>query len=154
MSETSTMNTDRLYMDIQGHRLYVELYGWLIHHFLKIKDNYFGDDLHFKTLEEFQGRQSMSLAVDGTEPHGEPSKISNDLDVILSIGVEETGSKLRGTEFHLAWRRNFVPAAERSRKRRDASPCSWKLNLFNVWECMGRVSRGTVLVIQRFLGIN
>jgi hypothetical protein len=90
MAETSTMNTDRLFMDIQGHKLNLELYGWLIHHFMKIKDNYFGDDMHFRTLEEFQGLPSANLAVEGTAPNGEAAKISNDLDVILCISVDQT----------------------------------------------------------------
>ncbi|KAH7385545.1 hypothetical protein DE146DRAFT_769584 [Phaeosphaeria sp. MPI-PUGE-AT-0046c] len=89
MTETSTMNTDRLYMDIQGHRLNLELYGWLVHHFMKIKDNYFGDDLHFKTLEEFQGIPSVSFAVDGMGPDVPHTKLSNDLDVILCVSADE-----------------------------------------------------------------
>lgn len=91
MSETSVSNTDRLFMDIRGHRLYVELYGWLIHHFMKMKDNYFGEDLHFKTLEEFQGIPAQnSVAADGS--NDQPAKIANDLDVILSISVDETSA--------------------------------------------------------------
>lgn len=89
MTETSTMNTDRLFMDIQGSRLSLELYGWLVRHFMKLKDNYFGEDMHFKTLEEFQGLPSQSLATDTTIPNGQPFKISNDLDVILCISAEE-----------------------------------------------------------------
>lgn len=88
MTETSAMNTDRLFMDIRGDKLYLELYGWLVHHFLQIKENYFGDDLHFRTLEEFQGLQSHSLAMDTTTPNGQPPKVSNDLDVILSVSAE------------------------------------------------------------------
>lgn len=89
MSETSTMNTDRLYMDIKGHRLNLRLYGWLVHQFMKIKDNYFGDDMHFKTLEEFQGLPSANLATDGTDPNVAPAKVSNDLDVILCLSVDQ-----------------------------------------------------------------
>ncbi|KAJ4364688.1 Macrophage colony-stimulating factor 1 receptor [Neocucurbitaria cava] len=89
MNETSAMNTDRLFMDIQGHRLDLELYGWLVHHFMKIKDNYFGDDMHFKTLEEFQGLPSVNLVADGTNPNGQPAKVSNDLDVILCISADQ-----------------------------------------------------------------
>jgi hypothetical protein len=89
LTETSQMNTDRLFMDIQGHKLNFEMYGWLIHHFMKLKDNYFGDDMHFKTLEEFQGRPSVSLAADGTAPNGQALKVSNDLDVILCISVDQ-----------------------------------------------------------------
>ncbi|KAF1942227.1 hypothetical protein EJ02DRAFT_422311 [Clathrospora elynae] len=90
MTETSTMNTDRLFMDVQAHRLNFELYGWLIHHFMKLKDNYFGDDMHFKTLEEFQGLPSVNLVADGTEPNGQSTTISNDLDVILCISADES----------------------------------------------------------------
>ncbi|ORY10041.1 hypothetical protein BCR34DRAFT_602374 [Clohesyomyces aquaticus] len=89
MTDTSSMNTDRLYMDIQGSRLSLELYGFLVHHFMKIKDNYFGDDLHFKTLEEFQGIPSQSLAVDDTTPNGQPLKGSNDLDVIICVSADQ-----------------------------------------------------------------
>jgi hypothetical protein len=89
MTETSPMNTDRLFMDVQGHRLNLELYGWLVHHFLKLKDNYFGDDMHFKTLEEFQGLPSVSVTADGTESSGQHVKAANDLDVILCVSVDE-----------------------------------------------------------------
>ncbi|KAF2472875.1 uncharacterized protein BDR25DRAFT_366110 [Lindgomyces ingoldianus] len=89
MSETSSMNTDRLYMDIQGSRLALELYGFVVHHFMKIKDNYFGDDLHFKTLEEFQELPTLSLAVDDTTPKDQSMKVSNDLDVILCISADQ-----------------------------------------------------------------
>jgi hypothetical protein len=89
MTETSTVNTDRLFMDIQGHRLNLELYGWLVHHFMKIKDNYFGDDLHFKTLEEFQGLPTGPLAADDTELNGEHVKLSNDLDLILCVSADD-----------------------------------------------------------------
>lgn len=90
VTTTDAMNTDRLYMDIQGHRLTLELYGWLIHHFMKIKDNYFGDDMHFKTLEEFQSLPSTGLPKDGPGADEQPAKISNDLDVVLCISVDDT----------------------------------------------------------------
>ncbi|PVI01933.1 hypothetical protein DM02DRAFT_670957 [Periconia macrospinosa] len=90
MSETSAMNTDRLFMDCRGERLYVELFGWLVHHFMKMKDNYFGEDMHFKTLEEFQGLPAQSPTADGVTSDDQPAKVTNDLDVILTISVEET----------------------------------------------------------------
>ncbi|KAH9871047.1 hypothetical protein J1614_006621 [Plenodomus biglobosus] len=89
VNETSAMNTDRLYMDIQGHKLSLELYGWLVHHFMKIKDNYFGDDMHFKTLEEFQGLPSVNLGTEGAQSTTQPAKVTNDLDVILCISVDQ-----------------------------------------------------------------
>jgi hypothetical protein len=90
MAETSAMNTDRLFLDVHGDRFHLELYGWLVHHFMTIKDNYFGDFMHFKTLEEFQGIPSQSLAADATTPNGQALKISNDLDVILSVSADQT----------------------------------------------------------------
>ncbi|KAF2196775.1 hypothetical protein GQ43DRAFT_476026 [Delitschia confertaspora ATCC 74209] len=87
MTQTSASNTDRLYLDIQGSKLALELYGFLVHHFMKIKDNYFGEDMHFKTLEEFQELPSQGHTVDG--PNIQPTKISNDLDVILCIAVDQ-----------------------------------------------------------------
>ncbi|KAF2257829.1 hypothetical protein CC78DRAFT_622296 [Lojkania enalia] len=91
LTETSPMNTDRLFMDIHGDRLSLELYGFLVHHFMKIKDNYFGEDMHFKTLEEFQGLpKNTNVSADATMPDGQPTKISNDLDVILCISAENS----------------------------------------------------------------
>ncbi|KAJ4985061.1 fermentation associated protein [Stagonosporopsis vannaccii] len=89
VTTTDALNTDRLYLDIQGHRLTLELYGWLIHHFMKVKDNYFGDDMHFKTLEEFQGLPGTGPLKDGPDADKQPAKISNDLDVILCISVDD-----------------------------------------------------------------
>jgi hypothetical protein len=90
MTDTSPMNTDRLFLDVHGDRFHLELYGWLVHHFMTIKDNYFGDFMHFKTLEEFQGIPSQSLAADATTPNGQALKISNDLDVILCVSADQT----------------------------------------------------------------
>ncbi|KAF2279287.1 uncharacterized protein EI97DRAFT_171603 [Westerdykella ornata] len=89
MTDTSPESTDRLFMDIQGSGLILDLYGWLVHHFLKLKDNYFGEDLHFKTLDEFQGLSNHPVATEMTAQSGHPSKSSNDLDVILCISAEQ-----------------------------------------------------------------
>ncbi|KAH8723644.1 hypothetical protein GQ44DRAFT_619877 [Phaeosphaeriaceae sp. PMI808] len=89
MSETSTSNTDRLFMNVQGHRLNLELYGWLVYHLMKIKDNYFGDDLHFKTLEEFQGLPNANVPTGGTESNDQHVRLANDLDVILCIYADD-----------------------------------------------------------------
>ncbi|KAF2747883.1 hypothetical protein M011DRAFT_477050 [Sporormia fimetaria CBS 119925] len=89
IADTAPSNTDRLFLDLNGSTLSIALYGWLIHHFMKLKDNYFGDDLHFKTLEEFQGLTVPTNAADAAPSNGEVNKLSNDLDVILCISVEE-----------------------------------------------------------------
>ena len=51
---TSTSNTDTLLLNVSGRALEVQLYGFLIRYLLRLKDNYFGDDIRFKTLEEYQ----------------------------------------------------------------------------------------------------
>lgn len=101
MTDTSFMNTDRLFLDIKGKTLSLDLYGWVVHHFMKIKDNYFGDDMHFKTSEEFQGLPSQNIATDATVPHGETAKTTNDLDVIISVTAEQ-GSVLLPSNLYSA----------------------------------------------------
>ena len=61
---------------------------------MKIKDNYFGDDMHFRTLEEYQ------QIINAKDPDAvallnkPPPKKSNDLDVIISIGCKISGALL------------------------------------------------------------
>ncbi|KAH8804976.1 hypothetical protein F5884DRAFT_681490 [Xylogone sp. PMI_703] len=88
-ASTSPSNTDILFLDIRGHSPSVTLYGFVIRYFLKIKDNYFGEDIHFKTLEEYQ--EVLRNKRDGQRENSvtQPHKKSNDLDVILSISAEE-----------------------------------------------------------------
>ncbi|KAJ8122662.1 hypothetical protein ONZ43_g1197 [Nemania bipapillata] len=85
---TSPANTDTLVLDVTAQSLKLYLYGFLIRYFLLLKDNYFGDHVHFKTLDEYQ----HSLRVDGQASHATaanrpPPKKSNDLDVMLTQGV-------------------------------------------------------------------
>jgi hypothetical protein len=87
---TSTSNTDTLLLDIHGHAPSAQFYGFVIRYFLKIKDNYFGDDIRFKTLEEYQ--DVLRAKREGTETVNTvpPHKKSNDLDVILSVTADES----------------------------------------------------------------
>ncbi|KAK4454351.1 protein CSF1 [Podospora aff. communis PSN243] len=87
---TSPANTDTLILNVSGQSPTAHVYGFIVRYFLKIKDNYFGDDIHFKTLEEYQD----ILRLKETSPEGEaankqPHKKSNDLDVILSIRADD-----------------------------------------------------------------
>ena len=86
---TSTSNTDTLFLDIHGNAPSARFYGFVIRYFLKIKDNYFGDDIRFKTLEEYQdvlrARREGTEIADIVPPH----KKSNDLDVILGVTADE-----------------------------------------------------------------
>ncbi|KAL1628716.1 Macrophage colony-stimulating factor 1 receptor [Neofusicoccum ribis] len=89
-SETSPGFTDRLTLDVGGTKLELALYGFLIRHFMKIKDNYFGEDMHFKTLEEYQELpQSKAGEPPGIDSANQASNKSNDIDVILSVWAEK-----------------------------------------------------------------
>jgi hypothetical protein len=93
-TETAPHLTDRLRFDIHGSKFCLILYGFLIRQLMKVKDNYFGEDLHFRTMDEFQGLQHVSLAVDKPEPTGQHHNKSNDLDVILCITATEASALL------------------------------------------------------------
>ncbi|KAI8960703.1 hypothetical protein F5Y11DRAFT_328859 [Daldinia sp. FL1419] len=87
---TSPANTDTLVLDVAGQSLTAYVYGFLVRYFLQMKDNYFGDNIHFKTLDEHQ----EALRAKGADPDAQPEdrpphKKSNDLDVILSIRVDD-----------------------------------------------------------------
>ena len=87
---TSTSNTDILLLNVHGHDPSVQFYGFVIRYFLKVKDNYFGDDIRFKTLEEYQ-EVLRAKRGDGAEASNPPPhKKSNDLDVILSVTADES----------------------------------------------------------------
>ncbi|KAM7206822.1 protein CSF1 [Naviculisporaceae sp. PSN 640] len=89
-STTSPSNTDTLVLNVAGQSPVVTLFGFVIRYFLKVKDNYFGDDVHFKTLEEYQDvlrlKESNPDAELANKP---PPKKSNDLDVILSVRADD-----------------------------------------------------------------
>ncbi|KAL1386603.1 hypothetical protein HDK64DRAFT_301079 [Phyllosticta capitalensis] len=85
-SETGIGLTDRLHLDVRGNSLDLTLYGFLIKHFMTFKDNYFGEDMHFKTLEEFRELPSgNSPEAPGPNSAEQAASKSNDLDVILTI---------------------------------------------------------------------
>lgn len=74
---------DTLLLDIEGRGLKLTLFGFLIRYFLIIRENYFGENLHFRTLEEWQKQQEEGGAL-ATSDDGGAVK-NNDLDVILSV---------------------------------------------------------------------
>ncbi|KAI0204962.1 hypothetical protein F4808DRAFT_316433 [Astrocystis sublimbata] len=87
---TSPAKTDTLVLDVSAQSPVVYLYGFLIRYFLLLKDNYFGDYVHFKTLDEYQHtlRVEAEGSKAGTVDHPPPKK-SNDLDVMLSIRTDD-----------------------------------------------------------------
>ncbi|KAK4146748.1 uncharacterized protein C8A04DRAFT_25316 [Dichotomopilus funicola] len=87
---TSPANTDTLVLNISGQSPVANLHGFTIRYFLMIKDNYFGDDIHFRTLEEYQDMLRLKEANPDAElTNKPPPKKSNDLDVILSIRADD-----------------------------------------------------------------
>ena len=88
-TSTSSSLTDTLLLHIHGVAPMVHLYGFLVGYFMKFKDNYFGEDLHFQTLEEYQAQLSKVVNGKNTHTDGGPIKVSNDLDVILSVAAED-----------------------------------------------------------------
>ena len=88
-AESSALLTDTLTLDIQGSDVALSLYGFLIHYFIQLKENYFGDYIHFKTMEEFQGLPS-SMSASHTQMIEQEKLPSNDLDVILFVSVSDS----------------------------------------------------------------
>jgi len=81
---TSPDLVDTLLLDILGVNLDFTFYGVLIRYFLIIRENYFGENLHFKTLEEYKGKDQDSTAV------VEKPIVANGLDVILAVEVKDS----------------------------------------------------------------
>ncbi|EEH23123.2 hypothetical protein PABG_05334 [Paracoccidioides brasiliensis Pb03] len=84
---TSSALTDTLKLDVVGIAPKLCLYGFLIRCFLKIKENYFGEHLHFKTLEEFQGLLATNPTPEKSSGIN-PSPNTNDLDVFIQVHAE------------------------------------------------------------------
>ena len=81
--------TDTLRFDIIGTGLSLKAYGFLVRQLINVKENYFGDYMHFKTLEEFQGAdEDLAVANIKTASLPKPTTI-NELDVILCIIAED-----------------------------------------------------------------
>lgn len=88
---TSPSLTDILFLNVLGVAPRFKLYGFLIRYLTKIKDNYFGDDMHFRTLEEYQRQINMTEGENLEDlASGQHGRLSNDLDVILSIAAEDS----------------------------------------------------------------
>jgi hypothetical protein len=88
LSSTSQA-TDTLFLNISGASPKVYLHGFLIKYFMKMKDNYFGDFIHFRTLEEYQEVSSAGQALGPEHLHSHAKK-DDDLDVILNIRADQS----------------------------------------------------------------
>ena len=86
---TSPILTDTLLMDVYGASPKVQLYGFLIRYLVNIVDNYFGDDMHFRTMEEYQRQLGSDAESEGHNPQHQKHP-SNDLDVFLTIKADNS----------------------------------------------------------------
>ncbi|KHN97987.1 uncharacterized protein MAM_04376 [Metarhizium album ARSEF 1941] len=87
---TSVANTDTLILNVYGQSPYAYLYGFIIRYVILLKDNYFGDFVHFRTLDEYQEQLQINAQSSNADAvHRPPSNKSNDLDVILSVRVDD-----------------------------------------------------------------
>lgn len=78
--------SDSLFMTIIGTAPRFHLHGFLIRYFMNVKENYFGEHLHFRTLEEYQA------LIDPDRPETvtpRPIRKENDLDVILTVRADQ-----------------------------------------------------------------
>jgi hypothetical protein len=80
--------TDMLQMDICGTDLELQAFGYLIRMLINVKENYFGEFLHFKTLEEHQNAGSDAANAETNMIGRFAFRPANDLDVVLSITAE------------------------------------------------------------------
>ncbi|EEA28723.1 Macrophage colony-stimulating factor 1 receptor [Talaromyces marneffei ATCC 18224] len=76
---------DTLAMNIVADDPRCYLYGFLIRYFMKIRENYFGEDMHFKTLEEFQEAANATVENKTVQITSNPAKKLSELDVILNL---------------------------------------------------------------------
>lgn len=76
---------DTLAMNIIADDPKCYLYGFLIRYFMKIRENYFGEDMHFKTLEEFQEAVNATAENRTVQITSNPAKKHSELDVILNL---------------------------------------------------------------------
>ncbi|WYZ46398.1 hypothetical protein EsH8_IX_000623 [Colletotrichum jinshuiense] len=87
---TSVSNIDTLEINLGLQSPTAMLYGFIIRYVMKLKDNYLGDDIHFKTFEEYQDLLRLKERNPDAElANRPPPKKSNDLDVIMSVKIDD-----------------------------------------------------------------
>ncbi|KAG6040705.1 hypothetical protein E4U41_007380 [Claviceps citrina] len=85
-ASTSPSNTDTLILNVHIDSPYLYLYGFLVRYGLVLKDNYVGDHVHFRTLDEHQ--EQLQRRPQNKPVLRPPLKKSNDLDIMLSIKID------------------------------------------------------------------
>lgn len=85
-SEVRPGLTDTMLMEIIGTGLEIQFYGFFGRQLAKLKENYFGETVHFRTLEEYQ--ELVRRDFKGADKD-QPVIEGNDLDVILDITARD-----------------------------------------------------------------
>ena len=93
-TSTSTSLTDTVLLDVKGKEAMLQLYGFLIRYLMIFKDNYFGEDLHFQTLEEHQQQIASSNSDRVRAEEHRRLKVTNDLDLILTLAVDDAHARV------------------------------------------------------------
>ena len=94
-STTSPSLTDSLFLNICGFAPTAHLHGFLIRLFMKVKDNYFGEDLHFRTMEEYQEQYNKQKSEANTSSSDSShTTLTSDLDVIINLSTENACAML------------------------------------------------------------
>ncbi|KAJ5796052.1 uncharacterized protein N7518_004592 [Penicillium psychrosexuale] len=84
---TSPELTDTLMLNVDGTSPRLYLFGFLIESFMTIRENYFGEEMHFRTLEEYQ--ELVYADEPPSNPTGtNPNRKSNDMDVLVRVTVD------------------------------------------------------------------
>ncbi|CCX30950.1 Similar to Protein CSF1; acc. no. Q12150 [Pyronema omphalodes CBS 100304] len=82
-SKTAADLVDTLRLDLTGDGVEFWLHGFLIRYFLGVKENYFGEWMRSRTLEEWQTEEQMRQQ--GQQIEECPFVKGNDIDVVLGI---------------------------------------------------------------------
>ncbi|KAI2705381.1 hypothetical protein CBS147317_2333 [Penicillium roqueforti] len=84
---TSPELTDTLMLNVDGTSPRLYLFGFLVESFMTIRENYFGEEMHFRTLEEYQ--ELVYADEPPSNPTGtNPNRKSNDMDVLVRVTVD------------------------------------------------------------------
>lgn len=84
---TSPELTDTLMLNVDGTLPRLYLFGFLVESFMTIRENYFGEEMHFRTLEEYQ--ELVYADEPPSNPTGtNPNRKSNDMDVLVRVTVD------------------------------------------------------------------
>lgn len=104
-SQNELGSSDILFMECSGSDVTFIAYGFLIRYLLKIRENYFGENIHFQTLEEYTQKQAAHTPTSPSSVSGDMAdisaaelpesedtdytytKVDNDLDVLFTIYV-------------------------------------------------------------------